>query len=744
MASKLIAASFVGVFIATTQLTISAIAFEGKGTENPRIEKSSSPYLRSHSRDLVRWYPWNEETFAAAKKADKPLMVSFGYMACHWCHVMQEEHFNDPSMARAINENFIPVMVDREQHPTLDESYMLVTEALTKRGGWPNTVFMTENRKPFYGSGYVPIENFGQIINAITTSWNENRNVLTNDADKLSAIIGNYLQRKEEARTLSPEVLNKAATELASQFDFPSGGMGSGTKFFHPTVLSFLLQQAERNDNAEALEAVENTLQSIAAGGIHDHLEGGFHRYAVDPAWRIPHFEKMLYDQALLSEIFSNAYRITGKSLYAATARKTLDYVLADLTAPKGGFYSTRDADSEGEEGTYYVWTKEQIIEVLGKDEGSRVADIFGIMSTGEFAGKYIINKDSLEGEIDALLEQSIIKLTNARHKRVKPRRDEKILASWNGMMITALANGGTLYGETKYIDAAKNAGNFIWDNMRTEKGRILRSHYAGATVVKGTLNDHGKVAQGFLHLFDATGEKLWLERAQALTAIIISDFEDKEAGDFFASSTSEGFSRNKPRSDSSQPSANATALDVISRLSKRLPKPEIARQAEKAIAVMSGLAANSPSAGAATLKAADSFLRNEQGSVQFAGNGAVRVVAFPLKNSKNISFQLTVAEGWHVNSNIPLEEDYIATNLSIEANGKPIKAVAAYPKATVKTLGFSKKPLALLDETFNITAQFAELEGTVINAKLTIQACSNEICLLPETLKWSIPLFNK
>ena len=713
----------------------------GKGTDNIRMSKSPSPYLRTHSHDLVRWYAWGEEAFKAAKAQDKPLMVSFGYHACHWCHVMQEEHFNNESMARTINENYIPVLVDRERRPTLDESYMLVTEALTQRGGWPNTVFMTADKKPFYGTSYVPLENFGKITNAITNSWINQRSILMEDADKLTKLIGNYLQRQEKAAALTPEVIKKIADDLAGQFDFPSGGMGNGPKFFQASTLSFLLQQAERTGNEEALDAVETTLKAVASGGINDHLEGGLHRYAVDPAWRVPHFEKMLYDQALMGEVFTNAYRITGNPLYAETARKILDYVLDDMTDANGGFYATRDADSEGEEGTYYIWTKEQIIKVLGEKEGNHVAGIFGIHGAGEFAGKIILNKDALEGEKDPRLEQALPLLTKARHSRPKPGRDEKILAGWNGLMITAFAKGGVVLGEKKYQQAATKAAQFLWNNMRDKDGKIFRSYFSGSASVTGTLDDHAKPALGFLHLYDATGDKIWLERSQQLASIIMEDFEDKEIGDFYASSNQQGFARLKPRSDASLPSANGSTLALLARLSKRLADPKNARRSEKTMAALSGMASASPAGSTAILNAADSYLRGEQGAVQFSGNGAVRITALPSSNREKILLRISVANGWHVNSDKPLEEDYIATNLQILVDGKTIKTATSYPKSTVKTLGFSKKPLALLENTFDITAELNGTTNPVVSAKLTLQACSNEICLLPETLSLRLPL---
>ena len=709
-------------------------------TDNPRMLDATSPYLRIHASDKVQWYAWSSETFELARKQGKPLMVSFGYTACHWCHVMQETHFTQTDIAKTINDNFIPVIVDRERRPVLDEAYMLVTEVLTNRGGWPNTVFMTAERKPFYGTGYIAADDFRKILSAVVGSWNEQNDGVMAEADRLSSLLQTYLTRREDAKELSEELMEKSSAELASQFDEFAGGFGSAPKFFQQSILMFLMQQAERNDDKAALAAVELTLQSIISGGIHDQLEGGLHRYAVDPGWRIPHFEKMLYDQAMMSEAFVEAYRITGKSEYAVMARKILDYVLNDLTSPKGGFYSTRDADSEGEEGTYYVWSEPQLIKALGAADAGYAIKIFEQVTDGELAGKIILNRDQIKGQSVPRVEQILMKLTAARKSRRKPQRDEKIVASWNGMMISALARAALVLDDHKYATAATNAGQFIWDNMRQKDGTLYRSYFHGKAEINGELVDYAWLGRAFVKLYDLSDHAIWLQRSQNMFAKMESGFADKEAGDFYSSGAATGFGRSKSRQDSDLPSGNGVALDLVVGLTARVGSPAMQRRTETLISALSGFAASSAASGTSILAAADRYANGDIGPVQYGGNGNVRAHAV-LQGGKVVVY-LRVAHGWHVNANKPLEDYLIPTKLTLGSKGDGIGdngAKAEYPKPQIKQLGFSKTPLALLENQFQISAVAGSDGKNVSKVELEIQACSDKICLAPDTLKFRI-----
>lgn len=730
------------VFALFIHSAVANAKFVGKADDNPRMAESSSPYLRSHSNDLVRWYDWGEEAFRQARENKLPLFVSFGYTACHWCHVMQEKHFNDEAIAKTINEKFVPVLVDREQRTALDDTYMLVTELLTQRGGWPNNMFLTPDLKPFYGTGYIPPEDFAGLLKGVTDSWAQENPAVVAESERLATLLEGYLNRQQEAQTLTPALMATAAKTLSGQFDAFAGGLGDGPKFFRPTVLAFMLQQAERTGDAEVLDAVERTLQSGLNGGIHDHIEGGFHRYAIDPGWRVPHFEKMLNDQALNTEVYLTAYRLTGKHEYAATARKTLDYVLADLTSPQGGFYTARDADSEGEEGTYYVWTPEQLESALGKQDAEFALETFGLIADGDMAGKVILNLDSVRGQSVPRLDRVFARLAEVRKPRQKPVRDEKILANWNGMMIASMAQAAILLDDATYRDAAIKAGEFIWTTMHDDDGVLHRSHFEGINDVEGELDDYAQMARAYLFIHDATGDKMWLDRAKALLTQMRKNFQDSETGDFFGTREAAGFARTKPRSDVDQPSGNGAALDAMVRFGQRAGTPDMHRATEQTIASLSGIAAGTPTSGASILSASDSFLHGQTGVVQFAGNGVVTARLVPAEDRKSLVIRLQVADGWHVNSHAPLEDYLVATKLDISGTGEAAKtASVSYPQPETKKLAFNDKPMALLENQVEITARFERPVTGPVEARLQVQTCSDEICLLPETLQLRVAL---
>jgi len=696
-----------------------------------------SPYLRQHSRDLVKWHSWSKSTLEKALKAGKPVFVSIGYSACHWCHVMQRESFNNPIVAKLLNDKFTPILVDREQRPDIDETYMLATEAISGQGGWPNNVLLTPDLKPFYGGIYFPPADLIRLLTLVATDWVTDEASIRLEAERISTILTGHFNRKTEAKELTAKTVKQAAAKLVAQYDSFNGGIGTAPKHFNAPSLKFLLHMAGKPEGQSAKDALLLTLNAIAKGGVHDHLAGGFHRYAVDNNWRIPHFEKMLYDQALLGELFTKAATLTGDPFMEKIARSTLDYVLQDMTSPQGGFYSTRDADSEGEEGTYYIWEAKQLIAVLGQADGQFMAKQLGTVAEGDFVGKIVIHRNiDLTGKDLARFDELLKKLLEARRKRIAPHLDKKILASWNGLMISAFAIAGRHFNDKKYQDAARTAAEFIWSNMRKENGELLRSYFENKAGIVATLPDYAFVAKAFIDTYDLTGDEKWLKRAEEIAAKLDSIFKDAKIGDYFFTATKQGYARIKLRADTAMPSGNGTALEVFERLSQRSLDPNHSRRAEAIIAALSGDAVSDPKGGSTTLASAGRYLRGDTGAMQYTARGRAKVTASLNPANTLLRVHVKLAPDWHVNANQPFEDLFIPTELTLKTkSSNPQSGKVIYPKLVSRQLGFQEKPLALYENEFNLTLPLAKPATSTVTSQLTLQACNNEVCLLPETL---------
>ena len=438
-----------------------------------RLARETSPYLLQHAHNPVDWYPWGDEAFQRAKEEDRPVLLSVGYSACHWCHVMERESFENEDIARTMNENFVNIKVDREERPDVDSIYMGAVQAMTGQGGWPMTVFMTPDGKPFYGGTYFPPEDrgglpaFPRVLEAIASAYRHNQSQIVQTTEQLLAHMRQASAGVRGMEPLTTDVMNRAFSHLAAQFDGTHGGFGLQPKFPQPMVYEFLLRQHLRTGDPEPLEMVETTLDRMAMGGIYDQLRGGFHRYSVDTYWLVPHFEKMLYDNALLARLYLHAYQVTGKALYRQVVEETLDYVLAEMTDATGGFYSAQDADSEGEEGKFFVWRPEAVVKVLGKEDGEVFNRYFDVTTDGNFEGMSILNVKSppaelaasegmSEDELSALLARGRARLLEAREERVRPGLDDKALTSWNGLMVAAFAEAGVVLGRGDYTASGR------------------------------------------------------------------------------------------------------------------------------------------------------------------------------------------------------------------------------------------------------------------------------------------------
>src|SRR3989338_9185378 len=489
-----------------------------------RLIHEKSPYLLQHASNPVDWYPWGEEAFAKARREQKPIFLSIGYSTCHWCHVMERESFENPEIAAAMNRWFVSIKVDREEHPDLDQVYMAAVQSLTGHGGWPLTVFLTPDLKPFYGGTYFPperrsdIPGMTEVLPAVADAWQQKREEIMTSADELTASLQAHLAPVSGGEPIAIETLHAAFRQAVSAFDPAHGGFWDAPKFPRSPELSFLLAYWARTGAAQSLEIVTTTLDHLARGGIHDHLGGGFHRYSTDAQWLVPHFEKMLYDQALLARTFLEAYRATKRPEYAETARGIFTYVLRDLTDAGGGFYSAEDADSEGAEGRFYVWTPQEITQVLGRDAGQLFSRFYGVSPDGNFEqGTSILNIEQpletfakLKGFEPGVLAQQLAssreRLLAVRSARVRPHRDDKILTSWNGLMIASLAYGAATLDDPRYLQAARRAADFVLTNLRRD-GVVLRRYREEDARYPGTLEDYAFLSYGLLELYEASFE---------------------------------------------------------------------------------------------------------------------------------------------------------------------------------------------------------------------------------------------
>ena len=594
-----------------------------------RLAHQTSPYLLQHAGNPVDWYPWGPEALERARTEDRPIFLSIGYSACHWCHVMEHESFEDEQIARSMNEHFVCIKVDREERPDLDQIYMNAVQIMTGRGGWPMSVFLTTDLKPFYGGTYWPptarggMPGFDQVLAAVADAWQNRRAHAIGQADSLTEHLKSAAQPPAESGPLSALVVEQAIASLTRSFDSTNGGFGGAPKFPHPMDLRLLARAWHRDRGEPLLHVMTFTLDKMAAGGIYDQLGGGFHRYSVDERWLVPHFEKMLYDNALLIPCYLDAFLITGNADYARVARETCDYVLREMTDPVGGFYSTQDADSEGEEGKFFVWTPDEVAEILGADAAKTFSYVYDVTPDGNFEhGHSILNRPkSLEQcaqilgrdakDLDRELAESRAKLLAAREKRVHPGLDDKVLVAWNGLMIDALAQAAGVLDEPRYLEAATRAAEFILSNMRRPDGRLLHTWRGGQATLDAYLDDYSCLANALVTLYEADFDERWLEAAIELCDTILTHFADRDGGGFFftASDHEALIARQKDLYDNAVPSGNSMAALALIRLAKLTGRALLAAAAEASLVAATGVMRQAPRAAGQMLSALDVYL---------------------------------------------------------------------------------------------------------------------------------------
>ncbi len=593
-----------------------------------RLQHESSPYLRQHAHNPVDWYPWGEEAMERSRREDKPIFLSIGYSACHWCHVMERESFEDATIAAFLNEHFISIKVDREERPDLDQIYMAGVQLLTGRGGWPMSMFLTPDLQPFFGGTYWPphasrgMPGFDQVLAAVLDAWRNRRAMAIEQAGLLTQRIARMTAHDEDSGTeLQESQLYAAAAAMERAFDPTHGGFGGAPKFPHAVDLQFLLRIHDRRPRESWAHVVRLTLDRMAAGGIYDHLGGGFARYSVDERWLVPHFEKMLYDNGLLALAYIDSFLATGNEDHGRVARETLDYILRDMRDPAGGFHSAEDADSEGEEGLFYVWRPAEVRAVLGEERGARFCEVYDVTEAGNFEGNNILNLPRtieqtarLRGwPLDELLlelRQSREELLAARGQRVRPGKDDKVLVCWNGLVIDALARAARAFDEPRYLEAALQAARFCHDQLWHD-GRLLHSWRAGRASLQAYLDDYAALANALLSLFEASGRAEWLTWSLELIDQMLERFADPAGGALFytAHDHERLITRAKDLQDGSIPSGNSLAATALARAAHFTGHDRYREVATQIVRAAVGLMEQHPAAAGQMLVAADLLL---------------------------------------------------------------------------------------------------------------------------------------
>jgi uncharacterized protein YyaL (SSP411 family) len=731
-----------------------------------RLAKETSPYLLQHARNPVDWYPWGEDAFAKAKSEDKPVFLSVGYSTCHWCHVMAHESFENPQVAELLNDKFVCIKVDREERPDIDEIYLRATQLWTGRGGWPNSVWLTPDRLPWYAGTYFPRESFMSVCRQLAEAWDTRRAKVLKQAQQFTQALQQNSQAAapEAIGQLDASLLQGALKNLQDTFDADNGGFGQPPKFPPHGSLRLLLYAWEHDPKSESQQMLRQTLDAMAAGGIHDQIGGGFHRYSTDAHWLVPHFEKMLYDNAQLLGIYAEAYRLTQNPDYRRTAKCLVGWLQRDMTSPEGGFYSALDADSEGEEGKYYLWTWKQIQEALPPEEAGLFCRAYGILPQGNYrdeisgsqTGANIPHlptplsalaaaEDTSETTLRQSLEKSLETLRKQRQDRIRPHLDDKIITAWNGLMIGALARASTALEEPTYRDLARQAADFILTHLYRD-GSLLRTYRANSARQPGYLDDYAFLAQGLLDLHETSGDGHYLETARQLADHLLEHFYSKTQGGFtFTSDSHEDLlGRSRLPYDSALPSGNAVAASILLRLEPHFPEQGYRPKALDTLQAFLGFMEKVPSATQAMILAAVQASESSS-SVTPESPPALRVPpvsiriappAAPIaaRDTFRLEVILQIDPGWHLNTATPGDDTLFPTCVDLGPSAHFTLTTRHYPPGNKKagTLDIYEGNVRI---ALDLLAGPELPEGPqTLKLQLSWQACDASRCLPPVT----------
>jgi hypothetical protein len=745
------------------------MAEHGHGGRKNKLAGESSPYLLLHQYNPVDWYPWGEEALDKARRENKPIFLSVGYSTCYWCHVMERESFSNPAIADYLNEHFVSIKVDREERPDLDEIYMTATQILTRQGGWPNSLFLTAELKPFYAGTYFPPQDrgnmagFPRVLQGIHDAWENRRGQIEGTADEVAEAMRAYLEEGTQPTATVPPaaVAGEAFTQLARRFDPRKGGFSGAPKFPSPSNLYLLLALLESEPRAG--EMLTKTLDEMARGGIYDQLGGGFHRYATDAEWIIPHFEKMLYDNAFLLELYAREFARTGDPQAERIVRETAAFLAREMTSPEGALWSAIDAETDGEEGAFYVWTKEELEVVLGKGDHAAatfLAPLYGFADAPFFEGDHYVlhlpqrlaaaaaardlTREALVQRIAPLKE----KLFQARAERERPLTDDKVLADWNGMAIAGLAVAGRLLKEEALVDQAARAADFVLAEMKPKGGTLLHAWRGGQGKIPAYLADYAYLVRGLLALHAATGEARWQRAAVELTEEQIRRLRDPRGGYFAAAESPDLLMRSKDVYDGAIPSANAIAVLNLLDLAERTGEARFRTEAEAALKAFGQILEKAPGSVPTLATAAHRYGAGGQARVPAASPLealARQVVAVSAEAAqaagedgwRSVTVRLVIEKGWHINANPASDSFLIPTALEMDgeagagsAAGSALRQIH-YPPGKALETDFAEAPIAVYEGTVEITA---EVPAGVQALRVTYQPCEASRCLAPVT----------
>ncbi|HIG53268.1 MAG TPA: DUF255 domain-containing protein [Candidatus Latescibacteria bacterium] len=749
---------------------------DGSWKYSNKLVGETSPYLLLHAHNPVDWYPWGEEALARAKAEDKPIFLSVGYSTCYWCHVMERLVFSDPQIAALMNEDFINIKVDREERPDIDRIYMKATQLITQHGGWPNSVFLTPDLQPFFAGTYFPPEDahgrpsFPRVLGIMQQHWRDERGKVLEIAAELTAAI-REMESGREMVAMAPDsvLVVRVLAAIQGRYDAINGGFGGAPKFPPGMRLELLMADVERFEKGAAPQIVLHTLAQMARGGIYDQMGGGFHRYSTDAEWQVPHFEKMLYNQAQLVRLYLRAYELTEEPRWRFVAQDIFRFVAREMTAPDGAFYSALDAETEAEEGKYYVWTEEELAAVLGED-AELFWTVYGLAPMPEGEGQVLFVETSwaaaaVELELDEeqlrrRIEPLRQRLLAARSKRIYPLLDDKVLTAWNGLMIEAYARGFEVLGEAEYRRAAERAADFVLQRLRREDGGLSRVHRLGASQHRGYLNDYAFLMRGLTVLHRATGEQRWLQAAQELSGEMVARFWDQEAGGlFFAEAGGELIVRSKGAQDSALPSGNAVAAHALLDLAELTGEVRYRNRAAQILHAFGGGMRAQPSASVHLAAAAERYLRSASVRVSLPAVAEavmvdslvgirVELPTSPLIAGETfaVTVHLTVREGWHINANPPSGDSLIPTSLTVNADLPLGFGGVRYPAGQDYIFPALAETLSVYEGEVTLWADLLLPEkaaGTAGDLRLLVQyqACDDARCLPPAELSRSVRL---